>query len=583
MSIPSLTKRDHPAVRDAASSQLPSPLYGLTIVSLAVFFVGLIVWRVPIEAYVVVSEVGRRAVADPTANPPPTDLGSETWDSQQMASIRQALADAIRYADARIANTEPDRSSAVTEERIQSVGSRLVISARQLQDSDHSISISFAGQNPAWSLALVENLTRDCLVVGRPNAEPPMMASRLLRDARWRIEQARHYERKARYAMEEAVDEQLAQHRDSEWSSENGSPSESELAASGPDTNTEPAREPNPQWLYLQKELADMTEQLHAMLSQLTPNHPQVRDLTLQMEAVRQQLDQTPVYLAAEVSQAVASATAPGGESSTDASLAAHKLEMMGTASRTGKDSEKVRELHERAVRNREEAEAQLATLMARQAASAARGNVESRWLITPPTVQGRIGGRPSARRVGAIGFLALLSGLSMAWSISTLKGLQRMNSVADLEQTLLDPRRGSAVDRSYAAGRPASDASQPVRPWHYVGCREQPGPGVGDLSDRGARGKFRLAVSASRPVCDDSGNDRAGGAGMVLNRARSTRLEGDPFRLVWPHREGAAWSIPAGARAGKCRSKTLSVAKDPLGGILRVRGIGRCMSHFSS
>ena len=119
----------------------------------------------------------------------------------------------------------------------------------------------------------------------------------------------------------------------------------------------------------------------------------------------------------------------------------------MGTAGSSGKDYQKVRETHERAVRNREEAEAQLAALMARQAAGAARGNVESRWLITPPTVQGRIGGRPSARRVGAIGFLALLSGLSMAWSIGTLKGLQRMNSVADLEQTLLDTRGGSVVD----------------------------------------------------------------------------------------------------------------------------------------
>ena len=121
MSIPSLTKRDRPAARGAASSQLPSPLYGLTIVSLAVFFMGLIVWRVPIEAYVVVSEVGRRAVTDGTANPPPTDLASETWDSQQMASIRQALADAIRYADARIANMQPDRSMH-SDRRADSVG-----------------------------------------------------------------------------------------------------------------------------------------------------------------------------------------------------------------------------------------------------------------------------------------------------------------------------------------------------------------------------------------------------------------------------------------------------------------------------
>ncbi len=521
MSIPSLTKRDRPAARGAASSQFPSPLYGLTIVSLGVFFLGLIVWRVPIEAYVVVSEVGRRAVTDGTANPPPTELAAKTWDSQQMASIRQALADAIRYADARIANMQLDRSCTVTDERIQSVGSRLVVSARQLQDSDHTISISFAGHNPAWSLALVENLTRDCLVAGRTTTEPPLMAMRQLRDARWRIEQARHYERKARYAMEETVDEQLAQHGGLKSSGENGGLSASELAASGSDSNTEPAGEPNPQWLYLQKELADMTEQLSAMLSQLTPNHPQVRDLTAQMEAVRQQLDQTPADLATDVSQAVASATASGGQSSADASLAGHKLDMIGIEGSSEKEYQKVRETHERAVRDREDAEAQLAALMARQAAGAARGNVESRWLITPPTVQGRIGGRPSARRVGAIGILALVSGLSMAWSIGTLKGLQRMNSVAELEQTLLVPVVGQLSIDPLPQSVLRADAPRPVRPWHYVGCGGQSGPDAGDLPDRGARRKFRLAVSAPRPVCHDSGDDRADGAGMVLRGAR--------------------------------------------------------------
>jgi hypothetical protein len=77
---------------------------------------------------------------------------------------------------------------------------------------------------------------------------------------------------------------------------------------------------------------------------------------------------------------------------------------------------------------------------MARQAADASRGSVESRWLITPPTVIGRIGGRPSAHRVGAIGLLAMFCGASMAWSIGTLKGLRRVNSVVDLELALSIP-----------------------------------------------------------------------------------------------------------------------------------------------
>ncbi|MHB8970838.1 MAG: hypothetical protein ACYC3X_15085 [Pirellulaceae bacterium] len=445
MSISSLTKRSDSALRDPVYPQLPSPLYGLTIVSLAVFFAGLIIWRVPVEAYLIVSEVGRRAVVEGSPATQSADFVFETRDGQQMASIRQALADAIRYADARLANTEPDCSTAVREERLQSVGRRLRISAHRIQNSDHGISISFAGQNPAWSLALVENLTRECLVSGGQLAAAPAISSRLLRDARWRVEQARHYERKARFEMEDMIDAQLANRSGTEESGVNGKNSESEFATSGAELDTEPAPEPNPQWLYLQNELANMTSQLQSLLSQLTPNHPQIRDLTLQMETVRHQLDQTPQYVAPQVSLAIGSAPTAGNPPSTETSLAAHKLDIAGAAASAGGEGAggeyaKERETHERAVRAREEVEQQLATLMAQQATHAPGGNVESRWLITPPSVQGRIGGRPSAGRVGAIGLFALLCGVSMAWSVGTLKGLRRLNSVADLELTLSIP-----------------------------------------------------------------------------------------------------------------------------------------------
>ncbi|MHB8952436.1 MAG: GumC domain-containing protein [Pirellulaceae bacterium] len=440
MSIPMLRKRDNPDVRGFASVQLPSPMYGMTIVSLAMFFIGLIVWRVPVEAYLVVSEVGRRGVSQGMADTPSPEVACETWDSQQLAAIRQALADAIRFADARATNRQPDRSLQVAQERIESVGSRLKIAARRLRDSDHRISISFAGEDPIWSLALVENLTRDCLVSTGHDAQSPPIATRLLRDIRWRIAQARHYERKARYEMESLIDAQLAYGRGSAGSGAPGGPAASEVAASGGAPEAQPVVEPNPQWQFLQNELASMTDQLEMLLSQLTPNHPQVRDLTLQMEAVRQQLDQTPVYHVREVSQAVASAPMDGDASSTDASLAAHKLEMADMPANLGGDYENVRQTHEEAVRDREAAEQKLAALVTEQVSNMSRGKVESRWLITPPTVLGRIGGRPSARRVGTIGMLALLCGISMAWLIGSLKGLRRVNSVADLEQTLLIP-----------------------------------------------------------------------------------------------------------------------------------------------
>ena len=45
--------------------KIPTRLYGTTVVSLAVFFTGLIVWRVPVDGYLAVSEVGRRILAQP--------------------------------------------------------------------------------------------------------------------------------------------------------------------------------------------------------------------------------------------------------------------------------------------------------------------------------------------------------------------------------------------------------------------------------------------------------------------------------------------------------------------------------------
>jgi hypothetical protein len=434
MSTASTTEPGYRANGDAVHSPLPTRLYGMTIVSLAVFFAGLIVWRVPVDGYLAVSEVGRRILVQPGQDDQVAAARSDTGDSQQFSAIHQALADAIRYADARLAHAEPDLVAEVSDERIRSIHSRLTINASKLHARDHSIRISFTGPDPTWSLALVEHLTRDCLVATSLSAESTVRSARALRDARWRLDLTRHYERKARYGVEDLMDMYLARFSETAMNSENGeNMSEVGVGASQP-TDASAVAELNPQWQQLQTELADMAQQLRPLVKHLTPSHPHILDLTQRMELVRRQLDVTPQYLGSRVSQALGSTATREGAATTQASHVA------GVVEGVGEDYQELRKAYEDAIGNREQAEQRLADLVARPLANAEQSDAETRWLITPPTLQGRIGGRPSARRVGAIGLFALFCGACVAWSIGTLQALRRVNTVTDLEQTLSVP-----------------------------------------------------------------------------------------------------------------------------------------------
>lgn len=447
------------ARRTHSSITLPSPLYGCTIITLAVFFVGLIAWRVPVEAYIVVSQVGCRSLARQEA-------GSRgTHDGVLFAATRQALANAIRLADAQITPESAAESEPIADERMEEVAQGLRIQAREVKPGEQSISIAFSGDDPAWSMALVDVLTRECLLAAAPRDASPAMAANNVRTLRWKTELARHYERKARHELELAmeVSAQRQAMTDSLAQSEQGA--RSGQAASTP----EGAVELHPQWVALQQELSDMANQLQNLLVTLTPNHPQVQALTQQMEAVRRQLDLTPKYWTPDITPAVVTESAGGSSEPTDASQVAHKLELGA-----GPTSEAVPPAHEADVINaaqaeldsavaaREAAEEELTALISNAAMKSPTAEFESRWVITPPSLQGQIGGRPSVRRVAVIGGMSLFSGLAFAWGLGSLSGLRRLNSLPELENLLdlpvvgqlsLDPA-GQATTRLVFRGR---------------------------------------------------------------------------------------------------------------------------------
>jgi hypothetical protein len=415
--------------RHTAFTKYPSRLYGTTVVSLAAFFVGLIVWRAPVDGYVAVSEIGRRVLAQPDQNDQLTVVNQEGLDADQFPALHQSLADAIRFADARLKNAAPHFAAEVSDERIRSTQSRLNINVRQSPECARTICISYAGADPTWSLALVEQLTRDCLLATSRSPESRTSSARAVRDARWRLDQTRHYERKARLGVEDLVDGYFAQLRGPATGSSRVAESVSDVNARAGD---EGEMEINPEWQALQSHLAELAQQLRPLVEHLTPNHPLILDLTQRMEAVRQQLASTPQYVGQQVAP-------PDDAVSGQGVAAAPASHVAAIVESYTDDYQKLRKAYEDAVGDREEAERRLGGLMVRPTMDT-DSHAESRWLITPPTLQGRIGGRASARRVGLVGLLALTCGCCVAWLLGTLKGLQRINTVADLEQVLSVP-----------------------------------------------------------------------------------------------------------------------------------------------
>lgn len=74
-------------------SPLPARFYASSVFALTVFFVGLTIWRVPVEGYLVTSEVG---VAD-AHDPPWQQLAEGGWRERGgfNAISQQQVADAI--------------------------------------------------------------------------------------------------------------------------------------------------------------------------------------------------------------------------------------------------------------------------------------------------------------------------------------------------------------------------------------------------------------------------------------------------------------------------------------------------------
>ena len=183
-------------------------------------------------------------------------------------------------------------------------------------------------------MALVEHLTRDCLLAPSASTDSGTRSARALRDARWRLDQSRHYERKARLPVEDLLDLCFAQPAATVTNGEDSVTGQESGLGTSPAPQRNDVAEMNPEWQQLQAQFSQLSEQMRRLVQHLTPNHPQIVDLAQRMELVRQQLAVTPQFVGSQVSEAVGSPGTPEGMPATQASHVANVVEALRRTTR---------------------------------------------------------------------------------------------------------------------------------------------------------------------------------------------------------------------------------------------------------
>lgn len=280
--------------------------------------------------------------------------------------------------------------------------------------------------------------------------------------ARWRVDEARHYERKARLELEDLLGSLFA------TCGANG-PFAVEQATFQADAKlpTPPINMPrvvgtetgqvagddarnlvlNPQWSALQSQLTELTNHLDSLLDQFTPNHPEVQALTLKMQDIQRTLEATPKYLAAEQTSSAGigaegmSAGADGG----DARLPIHEPTSATPGHGMGQDvivTEYTRMLdtYHAAMKRREQAEAALWQRVDQAAAAPLVGPVQARWMAMPPTVVRRYQSRTRPMLILLFGVVAMAVGVGTSWLTRSARGQSRINAVDDISRMTLIP-----------------------------------------------------------------------------------------------------------------------------------------------
>ena len=434
----------------------PRGLYVFTVTALTVFLGGLLLWGRPTTESVVSVELGC-ALGGDAENDGQVAPDRAGRDVVAAAVDRLTSSAGIQHALAKLPEVDgTSNQSADAARAVRAVRGRLRVRLEPSRSGTERIHVSYRGQDPHWSLALLDQLARDFLLDGAAVAARPSRHADLGL-ARWRVDEAKHYERKARLELDALVETLLAErgvHASRpvvEQASFDGDTNArmprfevesmlGKVADSTPQPSAAAGRV-NPRWRLLQQQLTDSTHQLDKLRERLTPDHPQVQALQATIQDARQVLESTPKYVDADAVGADGasrggSAGADGGPDPASRTAGAPPIrrDQAGADENVAVYADTLA-AYRVAVRRRERAETALWQLIDRSASAPVAVPVQARWMAMPPTVVQRFQNRTRPWLVLFLGCGAIAVGVCMVWLTRATHAVTRINTVADVSR----------------------------------------------------------------------------------------------------------------------------------------------------
>jgi hypothetical protein len=444
--------------RSTAPNSLPTPLHAAVVISLAVFFSGLVMWRPPAGRPVVTARI--RAVA--------LDQTGGEIDPAQVAVppslMPQQVANAVRAADRLQGRGGAERS--LPAAKLSEIAASIQIKPCPITNGGDAVQLTYVGQDPRWSVAFLHQLAQQLLVSRSGSNRLVSEDASKLRAAKWHVELARHYERKARYDMDDALRGQLQQPA-SAAPVDDQRPQMAGPPATAPSSETHAASSATID--ALQSELAELIAKRAELMQTVQPTHPLARHLRQQIEHLQQRLlDESPPA-ATQLAQIESGTSADGSPSDPDFRQAAFAVPAEQDDQATGSTTyQRQRALYEQAVAEREQAEGALDRLLLHQHVGPPSALPTVWSMITPASVVSRVGEEMSGDAVAAIGLAAFVCGLLVFWRTSSLGELNEIDSVADLQATVSLPVVGRlSIDPPSKAQRRKASWGRLIR-WSF-------------------------------------------------------------------------------------------------------------------
>ncbi|MCA9162805.1 MAG: hypothetical protein KDA62_07490 [Planctomycetales bacterium] len=390
---------------------LASPVTYVFVVSgLSVFLLGLLAIRTPVSGVVVQAQLARRVIASD---------GRETPPQADARTIEAMLldGDALRQAVHEAGLVEPELADVTSlNEAVEAAREQTVITVTPTSSTDVRVKLEYYGHEPGSSRRLVDAVCRQFVEAAAIKAaEQPKRNTPADRADRWRVREARHYERKSLQQLDNFMDDFF---RDA---TQGLQPT---VAAS-----SAKREEPNPEFATRKRHLEQLSADRTRLAAKLTANHPQLQELDAEVQLAEDRLLETPEFLAiADEPDAV--------DTSTNATIGDATIpgEQLLSAAETFR---RLRTEHEQTVIARTEAEDSAAEI---ESNLADKPPVTTVWLMQPAQVTGQLGGGMPAGRmlllaVFSLAAATIVASLTRRWSVSSA-----FQSPAEAEQILALP-----------------------------------------------------------------------------------------------------------------------------------------------